>query len=87
MRMSLWLLLAGALVVSVGWVWLVILSGFEIWRESNAAGLALQSAIVLLPLAVFLGLKNSKDSFTRTAAVFAVAWPVAIAGLLFFHAR
>jgi hypothetical protein len=78
------MLCAATLLISFSYGVLVLASRFEVWRESNKAGLTLQSATVLLPFAVILGLKNSKDSFTRTATVFAVAWTVPVAGLLFF---
>lgn len=86
MRMSLWVLLAGALAVSIGWIWLVVLSGFQIWRESNAAGLALQGAFLLSPLALLFGLKSSQGSFVRTTMIFAASWTVAVAMLVFFRA-
>ena len=44
MRASLWLLFAAATIVAMFWMMLVLASGFEVWRESNQAGLALQAA-------------------------------------------
>jgi uncharacterized membrane protein YGL010W len=84
MRASLWLLFAAASAISLFWLMLVVFSAFQIWRDSNAAGLALQGALILFPVALIFGLMKSKDSLARTAAVFVLSWIVVVAATAFF---
>ncbi|WP_126172728.1 hypothetical protein [Altericroceibacterium xinjiangense] len=86
MRLSLWFLLGAASLVAIFWLALVVVSGFEIWlTESNTAGLILQSALILFPVSVFFGIKQSKGNFSRTSAVFALAWTIAAVAMVFFQ--
>ena len=69
------MLLAAATVVSSFWFLLVIGSGFTIWTDdTNLAGLTIQAAIILSPLGLYIGLKASADSRSRTIVLFIVAW-------------
>ena len=79
-------MLVSALVASF-WLMLVVFSDFQIWTsDSNAAGLTVQALIITLPVALFFGLKLSKDSVRGTAALFFASWIIAFAGLVFFGA-
>ena len=84
MRASLWFLFSAASAISLFWLLLMLLSGFEIWRESNGVGLSLQAVMLLFPVALFVGLKKSSENPTGTVATFLVGWGVAAAALLFF---
>jgi hypothetical protein len=84
MRASLWLLFVATTAISLFWLLLVLASGFEIWRGSNGVGLTLQSALLLYPVALLIGLKKSSKSLTGTVATFVVGWCVAAAAMLFF---
>lgn len=86
MRLSLWLLFGVASLVALFWLMLVAASGFEIWlSESNAAGLSLQGALVLFPISLFFGLRQSNGSPRRTGALFVVGWSIAAAATFFFN--
>ncbi len=85
MRASLWLLVAAASAISLFWLSLVLMSGFDIWRESNWAGLSLQAVVLLFPVALFTGLKKSMEKPTGTVVTFLVGWGVAGAAILFAH--
>jgi hypothetical protein len=83
MRMSLWVLLVAAALIALFWLMLVVGSGFTIWTtESNVAGLTLQTALLLSPAALYLGLKLSKHSVGLTAVLFAASWSIALAALI-----
>jgi len=84
MRGSLWLLLATATLVSV-YYWLFnTMSGFAIWRESNALGVILQIGLFFVyPAVLFLALKKSSKSNIGTGATFALGW-TAVAALMLF---
>ena len=85
MRASLWFLFAAASTISLFWLLLVLMSGFEIWRESNEPGLSIQALLILFPAVLFVGLKKSADNPTGTVATFLVGWSLAAAALLFFN--
>lgn len=86
MRLSLWLLLVAAALVALFWLMLVVASGFTIWtNESNAVGLTLQTGLLLSPVALFLGLKLSKNSVGLSATLFMLSWLVAFAALITLH--
>ncbi len=87
MRISLWLLFAAATALGLFWLWLVVASGFEVWRESNAAGLSMQVTLLLYPVGLFAALKSSSASFTGTVATFLVGWTLASTALLFLIVR
>ena len=83
MRISLWLLLAAATLIALFWLMLVVASGFTIWTaESNAAGVTLQTGLLLSPVALFLGVKLSTHSVAFTIVLFAFSWFVALAALI-----
>lgn len=86
MRASLWSLFAAASAVSIFWALLLLTSGFEIWRESNGAGLSIQTLLLVFPVALFAGLKKSADNSIGTVATFLVGWSAAVTALLFFNA-
>jgi len=83
MRASLWLLFVAAAAISLFWIFLVLASGFGIWRESNAAGLSLQAALLLFPVGLYAALKKSAESLNGTIATFAGSWALAAAALLY----
>jgi hypothetical protein len=86
MRASLWLLFAAATAVAIFWLLLVLASGSAIWRESNWAGLSLQTALLLFPVCLLVALRKSSKSLTGTVAIFLFGWSAAaVAGLLFFQ--
>lgn len=85
LRMSVWAMLMAATLVASFWLMLVFVSGFDIWAtESNAAGLTLQAALIVFPVALFFGLKLSAGSFRRTVALFVTAWATALGALMLF---
>ncbi len=68
------------------WLMLVVVSGFTIWtNDSNAAGLTLQTGLLIFPATLFLGLKLSKHSVGLSVALFLLSWSVVIAGLIVLH--
>ena len=81
MRVSLWALLAATSAIALFWLMLVLMSGFEVWRESNSVGLSLQITLLLFPVALFVGLKKAARSFAGTAAIFLAGWIVAAAAV------
>ena len=83
MRASLWLLFVAATIVAMCWMMLVLVSGFEIWRESNWAGLALQAALLLFPVGLLFAVKRSIASQSGTVATFSAAWGLVFSALLF----
>jgi hypothetical protein len=86
MSMSLWLLLVATTLTALFWLSLVLASGFSIWTtESNAAGLTLQASLLLSPLFLFFGLRQSKGSIRGSAAIFIAAWSTTLAALLFLN--
>ena len=86
MRVSIWVLLLIATPVALFWLVLVLLSNFRIWtHESNIAGLALQSGLLLFPVALIFGLRQSKGSFSRTITLFCISWVVALTALAIFN--
>ena len=84
MRASLWLLFVAASAIALFWIFLVLASGFGIWRGSNNGGLTLQVALLLYPVGLLVALRKSSASLSGTLATFAMGWSVVAAALLFF---
>jgi uncharacterized membrane protein YGL010W len=84
MRASLWLLFAGSTAISLSWMCLLLASGFEVWSDSNSAGLSLQAVLLLYPVGLFVALRKSSASLNGTVATFVGGWIVAVAALMFF---
>lgn len=85
MRASLWMLLVGATLLAAFWLVLVVASGFGIWlHDSNEAGLALQGALFLFPVGLWLGLRRSAGDARRSSALFIISWSACFAGLALF---
>jgi hypothetical protein len=83
MRVSVWLLFVATTLLALFWLCLVIASRFSIWTvDSNAAGLILQIGLMLFPIALFFGLKQSQHSLRRTAALFIFGWAIPLSALL-----
>ena len=82
MRASLWLLFAAAACVATFWMVVVLASNFEVWRESNTAGVTLQAVLLLYPIVLLIAVRRSSASLPGTYTTFAIAWSLA-AGALF----
>lgn len=83
MRASLWLLFAAAAIVAMFWMALVVLSSFEVWRESNWIGLTLQAALLLFPIGLLFAIRKLIASPSGTVVLFIAAWCLVASALLF----